>query len=317
MERAVHAFKQTQVKVEITRSEDCSVDFIIEKLVKVSFHDASHLTAENYEKAMEEFRAAHPMTHAEVEKETEAVKLIEDLAPAPESHEPEPEEQPKMADGEDEEQAVSRVRKKMRIFNPGALVEVWSEAAQRWHDDGEVIETIEETTECHGIVLNAGSMKVIYARGARFKWVDPAVATKLLRESVRPKAPSAMRGNLHKETHGIFTEWHVRYFELSQGFLSWWRTSQEKKKPPTSIVPLLGLSLRLDGTQISFWTMSTKGTMFAISASTVDEASAWAKAMVEHAKYQADMKNYIEHRKNNQRHDHKHHHHHRQLESTE
>mmetsp|Transcript_4096 Transcript_4096/g.10106 ORF Transcript_4096/g.10106 Transcript_4096/m.10106 type:complete len:440 (+) Transcript_4096:45-1364(+) len=292
MERAVQKFHQAQVKVEITRAGECTLEHILEKLIKVSFHDQAFLTPEKFEEAMKAFREAHPVTQEEQEKEEEAVKLIEELAPAPENHEPEPEEQPP----KEEEPTITKVRKKVRVFKPGDLVLVWSEHTASWNDDGEVVETLQEPSSHHGVQLNPGSMKVVYANGKRFKWVDPQHAQMLLKPSKRPPAPPFKSGNLEKETHSIFTEWHVRYFELSKGFLSWWKSYEDmsKGKKPTGAIPLLALSLRVEGNFFRFWTGATKGTMFSLGASSTEEANEWARAMMDHSHYVQAMRDHLE-----------------------
>merc|ERR1712039_1098831 len=162
--------------------------------------------------------------------------------------------------------------------------------------DGEVVETLDEASNHNGLDLNPGAMKVHYAGGKRFKWIDPAFAATLLKASYRPRPPPFRSGELNKETHSIFAEWHVRWFELSKGYVMWWKYKEyrEQGKPAIAIIPLLGLSLNVQGTQISFWTFSTKGTMFSISAPTVTEANEWARCMIDHAGYSAKMKEYLE-----------------------
>jgi hypothetical protein len=291
MERAMQKFVQTHVKVEITNKEDCCVAFIIEKLLKVSSVHAAFISEELYAKAMEEFRAAHPVSKEQEAKQAKEVKLIEDLVPAPEQHEPEHEK----LENKEEDAEVTRQRKKVRIFKPGDVLMVWSDQSQSWHDDGEVVQVLQEPGRHAKQILNAGCMKVVYANGRRFKWVDPQHAETILRPSSRPLPPPVKSGELEKETHSVFTEWHVRYFELSKGFLTWWKCKEDAARgaPCNNYVPLLGLQLNVEDTMFSFFTPSRKGQLFTLDAGSSAEAEAWAGALSEHGKYMERLKEHL------------------------
>jgi len=289
MEKAMQKYVQTHVKVEITNQEDCCVGFIMEKLLKVSSVHAAFITVEAYEKAMEEFRAAHPISKEEEEKQVEAAKLVEDLAPAPEQHEPEQEAPEQKGD---EEKEVTRQRKKVRGYKVGDLVMVWSQQSQGWHDDGEIVQVLEGASMHCKQTLSAGTIKVVYANGRRFKWIGPQDAESILRISGRPVPPPPRWGHLDKETHSATTtEWHQRFFELSKGFLTWWKERDDytRKRPCISTVGLLGLQLKVEATALRFWTTSTKGQMFTVDTGSAEDVAEWAAAMTAHAEYMEKM----------------------------
>lgn len=78
-----------------------------------------------------------------------------------------------------------------------------------WHDDGVIIEVIDEACKRDGFALPAGSMKAQYNNGRRYKWVTPVQAKDFLKKSTRPVPPPPLTGELFKETHNFITEWHV------------------------------------------------------------------------------------------------------------
>merc|ERR1712050_644763 len=69
-------------------------------------------------------------------------------------------------------------------------------------------------------------------------------------------------------------------------------------KAPTGSMPLLGVSIRVTGNHLRFWTIATKGTMFALGASSPEDANEWAQAMTDHGWYAMKMKEHIENMKN-------------------
>merc|ERR1712061_393006 len=67
-------------------------------------------------------------------------------------------------------------RKKVKMYSVGDYVEIWSLNCQSWIKDGEVTETVDGKCIRDGVKLRAGSMKVVYMDGERFKWVPPQLA---------------------------------------------------------------------------------------------------------------------------------------------
>lgn len=72
-------------------------------------------------------------------------------------------------------------RRPVKVFQKGASVEVFCSELQRWFADGEVLDVVHEGCARDGFKLRAGSMKVIYDRGAHYVWVAPHTAMEFLR----------------------------------------------------------------------------------------------------------------------------------------
>merc|ERR1719469_1746145 len=105
------------------------------------------------------------------------------------------------------------------------LLRVYSQKHKTWMLDAEIVDVVRESCVIDGFQVRAGSMKVEYANGARYKWVAPQQVEQELRPSPRPRPPNPMVGMLSKMAHGWWiTMWHDRYFELNKGFLQWWVT---------------------------------------------------------------------------------------------
>lgn len=147
----------------------------------------------------------------------------------------------------DSEAMAERQKKKIKKYTKGDLVELLGKSQDGWSEqwvDAEVLEVLLEATGTCAGQIRAGSVKVIYDRGARSRWVAPNQIEKILRPSARPRAPATKTGVGSKEVVGWFvSSWSDSYFELNEGFLQWWGSFNEAKSKaaPKSSIALPGL----------------------------------------------------------------------------
>jgi len=281
--------------VDISSLEEFTVECFIKALVEASPDEAANFTVEAYETAVQEqLEACFVDEEDEEERETEQV-LVDLMKEVPEPldeeskpilsneaapPEPEPDE---MLPTETE---LARQRKPLRLYGKGDYVQVLTTAGV-WHDDGVIIAVIDEQGLHDGFRIPAGSMKAQYSGGRKFKWVTPLQAEEFLKASDRPRAPPPKLGNLYKETHNFFSEWHIRHFQLNKGFLLWWLSAEAARAgaKPNGVVSLLGLVCADKDTTFKLRTYSTKGVIYRFDASTQKECKEWIESLRKHADY--------------------------------
>jgi len=175
------------------------------------------------------------------------------------------------------------------------LLFVYSNAAKQWMDDGIVVAVLNESGEHDGLALPKSSLKVQYNNRRQFKWVTPLQLKQYVRPSKRPVPPPTLLGELLKETHNWISQWHVRYFELSKGYLQWWMTSQEAKEgqAPNGSLSLTGLEMTVKDTVMYIRTATSKGMIYAFDATTIESISKWAEMMKQHEEYCRKMQAYL------------------------
>lgn len=157
-----------------------------------------------------------------------------------------------------------------------------------WHDDGVVVEVLLTSCVHDGLSLSIGTIRVQYGKFKCFEWIAPEGAGKFLRPSDRPAPPPALIGDLSKETHDwIFTEWHVRHFELNRGLLQWWMCVEDAKRgvKPNGSFALLDFQMLPKGTAFLVRTASSKGTTYHFDAGAPENAQRWFTALRLHADY--------------------------------
>lgn len=303
MKKAIEKFTHAAITLQLTRTEDCNLENVFDKIKKSSNADADIVTLETYNAAMAEFKDFHTELDAEEKMEEQAEKAVEEDAPKAQAAEEEveteakkpaePEVQPGTATAAEAEEPT-RQRKMFKLFKTGDKVMIFSEK-KMWHDDGTVADVMAEAGESDGFTLPANAMKVEYDHGRLYKWVLPHQTTDLLRPSLRPSQPPVLIGELGKETHNFFTTWNTRYFELSKGFLQWWEKVDDAKKgtSPNGLVSLLGLRMRLRENVFNIKSASTKGTIYSFKAATSEEAEKWTLALQQHCTYAEDMGKYV------------------------
>jgi len=297
MDSAICKFAQVSCRVQITTKADCTPEFIVDRLQKVANFDADCFTVPAYKAAMEDFRDKNPVDEDEEQVQVVACKMVSERAPAHSEAPPAPEPELRRADSIE---SALKQRKAMKLYKKGDSVLVYSNAAHVWHDDGVIIEVIDEACKRDGFALPAGSMKAQYNNGRRYKWVTPVQAKDFLKKSTRPVPPPPLTGELFKETHNFITEWHVRHFELSKGFLQWWMTADDARNGarPNGVVSLLGLQMRVLETVFSLRTSSTKGVIYSFDATTDEGVSKWTEHLSKHAAYCEEMRNHLAQQKN-------------------
>lgn len=177
----------------------------------------------------------------------------------------------------------------------GDLLFVYSNAAKQWMDDGIVVAVLQEAGEHDGLSLPKESVKVQYNNRRQFKWVTPLQLKQYVKPSKRPVPPPTLLGELLKETHNWISQWHVRYFELSKGYLQWWMTSDEAKNGvvPNGSLSLTGLEMTVKDTVMYIRTATSKGIIYAFDATTTESVSKWSEMMKEHEEYCRKMQTYL------------------------
>lgn len=292
MEKVIDGYTRVACRVELTSMKDCTAEYFCERLARTYFSDADDLTEESYHLALQVFLEEHPAAVQEEELQ-HVVEQLAEYMPAAEEEVIVPE--PDLRPGLRTEEEPSRLRKKVKLFKKGDRVIVFSSKKTGWHDDGDIVETMEEGGSRDGFSLPAGSVKAQYACGRKYKWVTPAQVGEALQKSSRPPAPRPMTGEMLKENHNLFTEWHSRHFELSKGFLQWWTSPEDAKDgaPPKGTVSLLQIQKLQQGSKFKMQTASTKGVIYNFDAQTVENALEWLECMETHAAYCELMRDHL------------------------
>merc|ERR1740123_2076045 len=149
---------------------------------------------------MEEQAERNPEVKKE-ERETQVyIKQAEEVQPAPRSQKVKPE----AATPKEEEMPVwpvpsGRLRKKVKPYRPGDLVEINSLQHGQWMLDGEVAEVLSETVLESGVQIPAGSIRVVFQNATQFEWVATPQLEENVRPSHRPRPPKPCMGALNKE----------------------------------------------------------------------------------------------------------------------
>merc|ERR1719330_762250 len=183
MQKKLSAYVTVSASVEVARSEDASLEALIAKLVEAEPDEAEGLTAQSYDAALQEFlRPDDAEEDAEHGVDEVMEEIMNNPPPAlePDAGQEAFEQAP--AEGQ-EDDGLTKQRKPIKVYGKGEYVQVYSNAANIWHDDGVIIEVIEEQSMKDGFLLAAGSMKAQYSNGKRFKWVTPLQADSSLRAS--------------------------------------------------------------------------------------------------------------------------------------
>lgn len=266
---------------------------IVDKLRSVVGHlEQGLMTVEHFQAALDRYNELHPERQHALKKKKQHASFIQDLN-APRAAEAVQEvdlpEQP--ANG------ATRQRKKVKMFGKGDVCEVFSVKHGKWFLDAEITETTDESCYLDGFRVVAGSMKIIYDNGTRFKWVAPHEMEELVRESPRPRPPEPLVGQLTKEQHFWFlTNWTKMYFELQKGFLQWWRTKEDAGNGGKALgsVYLLGLQLQDEDATFKVRTESSEGAVHAFQADSAEEVARWVEALWVHAGYCEEVSDFYE-----------------------
>ncbi|CAK0802922.1 unnamed protein product [Prorocentrum cordatum] len=286
MEKAMEQFAHYTTKVEVHEYSDLTLEDIMDKVKKTNVVDGDFISVEALRAALEQFRAKH--------KKPEEPAPLAAEAPVPDGTEAMPEAPPPP---QEEQQQQTRQRKSAKVYKLHALVQVFSSASKLWHDDGVVVQTVSEPCSLDGFQLPAGSMKVQYLNGLRFKWVAPAQSAEMLRPSRRPAPPPTLTGRMLKETHNMITQWHVRHFELKHGWLQWWQNEADigSGVKPNGALQLVGLQLSREGNSSVFRLRTAASrTVYHFDSTTDEGTDMWTKALNEHAEYLERLRAHLE-----------------------
>jgi outer membrane biosynthesis protein TonB len=238
------------------------------------------------EPAKDESEPAPSPTEEEPKEEEKAEAPPETTQPDPTPEEPKAETKP------DEAPKTEASAEKKTGVKVGDLVDIGSHTEGKWFTDGIIEEVrVNASTTHEGKPLPAGCGKIVYNAGSRGKWLQPEALND--RSVVKPSIrPTTFTGFLKKETHNILSEWHVRYFELKDGYLTWWITLEDARtgvKPQTSL-ELVGLQMKApaQSSKFSIRTASSKGVVYNFDAATgagYHPVEEWAANLRQHAAY--------------------------------
>jgi len=181
---------------------------------------------------------------------------------------------------------------KKNEWKKGDLVDIWSSSEKKWFTDG-VLEEVRGGTSstADGKELPPGCVKVVYGNGLRGKWIHPDAMNDEAQVK-RAEKPEVFSGFLLKETHKFRKDWHMRYFEVKDGFLTWWVTQEDAKNgvKPQSSLSLVGLMMKIkkSSTQFGVRTASSKGVVYNLDCSHVPGTkylAQWVEALKLHSAY--------------------------------
>lgn len=232
MERAIGRLGKFSAKVQLRSKEECSIEHIYEayrnivgaeKTPKTPTVVPTTKSAQTLQWIQERQEVARRLTTM---VETKTIDTIE-------------------SDGQsDPESDALLQRRRVKLFNVGDFVKVYSRKDGEWLDDGEVTDVVLQACVKEGVQIRAGSTRVIYANHRRHKWLSPLELERNVVASMRPKPPKSCTGYLLLEMNSwLGTNWKQTYVEVNRGFLQWWDTmdaAAEKSKPAGSMY-LLGL----------------------------------------------------------------------------
>lgn len=191
--------------------------------------------------------------------------------------------------------APAQVQEHLTQYKVADLVFVYSGANKTWLDDGVVVEVLKEAVSRDGLVLSPQTVKVQYNNRRQFKWVTLVQQAHFVKPSFRPQPPPALIGELMKETHNFISQWHVRYFELSKGYLQWWMSCDDAKKgqPPNGSLSLVGMEMDVRGTVMHLRTNNSKGIIYSFDATQMDALTKWSSGLRSHQQYCIKMQAYM------------------------
>lgn len=180
------------------------------------------------------------------------------------------------------------------MFPVGTLVEVYSNAENKWITDGEVVEVAKESGTRDKIPIVAGSTKIVYDQGQRFKWVAALRLQELVRESPRPSPPEPLSMYLELEIQSwLSTWWKGVFIELRKGTLFWWDPGQDGDRPAGSI-RLLGAQLEVEDMCVQLSADPISGTIYRFKAEKEEEAADLVRAVREHAAFCDEEREYFQ-----------------------
>lgn len=294
MEEALRKFVPYSAKIDLHSPEECTAENLIAKLLSgASGQDAGLLTVEKFHAAVTDWLDKHPELQVKEKRKLAHMKYLQEFdAPRAEIAAPEAE-----VVAQTDVPSLRRQRTKMKLFQKGDVVEVFSTKHNKWYLDAEVVDVLSESSLVDSIRVSAGSMKVVYDNGQRFKWVAPHEMEALVRESPRPRPPEPLIGDLQKEGHIWFiTRWQACHVELQKGFLQWWGTKEEAEigKPAWGSIYLLGLQQHDRDNYFKVRSEQSNGALYHFMAEDVVKAVDWVEAMWVHAGYCEEVAEYYE-----------------------
>jgi len=267
--------------VHIQSLEECNVETLVNELRRSLPSGKDDITVENFNAATEHRRSQHPEELSLKQEQEELARRVEQIE-APLATSPVCD-----IEGPVESPPSKILRKRVKLFSQGEAVEIFSAKHHQWMLDGQVADVALETFVMDGCKVSAGSTKVVYANGKRYKWVPAHQLEEVVRASSRPTAPQPLVGELDLEVYLWYsTSLERKYFELSHGFLQWWSSEREAKHGmrPSGSVYLLGLQQEQAGPSLHLRADSTHGAVYTLRADEI-QLRRWVSALWEHAEY--------------------------------
>jgi len=288
MEQFMQAKIQYIAKIKLESQEDCTAEYVVGKINEVVRGMGSEgLTLDAYKAAWEFERKIHAAESIEKEKrQVEAKKVMEETKAAVAAVAAVPEMEPETKAEETQAKEEPKQRKRIKLFAIGDQVEVWSSKNNMWYMDAEVVDIAKETGAIDGLKIKAGSMKVVYDNGSRFKWVPPQQMEGYLRLSPRPKPPPPLTGNIFHATNGWWsTQWNSCYAELNRGFLQWWESQEAAKRGglPVGKLHLRGFGCREQGNSLTLKSDSSGATTYNFKFDNPEITSQWVNQLWAHS----------------------------------
>jgi len=284
MHKIMHTFVSFSVTAQFQSKEECVPELMVEQLrsvIRGMAVGADLLTLERYHSAMEDFRK---QSNEEEEKQVIARVMEHLAAPAPQIIDAAKFEEAEAPAVEEK----TRQRRSIKPFEKGDPVNVWSARLSNWVTDGEVGEMTKETIMEHGYKIRAGSVKVFYDNGSKFKWVPPSQIGEYLKRSLRPKSPPTMTGDLELQQYTwLFPFWGTVYFEISRGYVQWWatETAAQNNDIPMGSLLLLNFEYQVMDNVFRIKTSSARSSVYSLRAESGEVATDWVDALSDHAKY--------------------------------
>merc|ERR1719220_3181987 len=168
MVKAIRDFTACATDIHIQSQEECTVEHVVNTLCDVVRGvEAKLITVESFKAAVTQHMEQHPEVRMLEEERQEQVRFLESVkAPRVEAVPPECERSQRL-------EGFTRLRKKVKLYSKGDMVEFWSTVQNQWMLDGEIVHVVAESCVDSGVHITAGSSLVAHSSGTRFEWLVP------------------------------------------------------------------------------------------------------------------------------------------------
>jgi hypothetical protein len=300
MEQVIRTFVPISAKVHFTCQDDANTEFLLSRLRQLLPMDQAMLNLENlrmtsnHEQQDSEEEPIHERPRDSKRRRSfrsgrgvvsSRVKHWEvQQAPRARTATAHPDDPPDVT----KEDFESRQRRKVKIYQVGEQVEVFSMKRGVWVLDGEIADVVSEACTKDNFKLRAGSIKVLFDNATMYKWILPGRVAEQIRPSPRVKPKEALVGVLEIEVNLHDTiAWVGVHVEVNKGYLQWWHSQEDARAGSKSvgIAYLFGLELNEGGRELILQTFATRGIFFSFRAKTEEDAQLWRTALRDHSNY--------------------------------